>query len=108
MAERIRLFANGFEWEGWDERNCSRCVKAPGEDERSSCELYDAITDAMVNGGTFPPEIVARFEWREEHRAVLGWPGPELETEPAPPKPAATVMAEAGAPMLPGFGGGEG
>ncbi len=101
MSERISLFSNGFEWDCWDEANCSRCVKAPREDERSECDLYDAITDAMVNGGWFEPEIVTRFGWREDYRAVLGWPCAELQTEgPVEPPPAADEMRRAGAAAL--------
>lgn len=104
MSERIRLFANGTEFECWEERNCSRCAKAPGGDERSFCDLFDAIGEAMFGDGTFAPEIVARFGWKPEYRAVLGWPCGEFQAEgPVEPTPAATEMRRAGAAMLPGL-----
>jgi hypothetical protein len=103
VSERIRLFSNGFEFEHWEGRNCSWCVKSGTLDTEPSCDLYDAITESMVTDGTFSPEIVARFEWTPEYRAVLGWPCPEKQTEPTPPKTATQEMAEAGVPMLEGF-----
>ncbi len=104
MSERIRLFSNGFEFDCWDETNCDRCVKAQWVDEPITCDLWVAINDAMVGDGTFAPEIVSRFGWKEEYRAVLGWPCAEFQDEGSvEPKPAAHEMADAGAAMLPGF-----
>lgn len=104
MAERIRLFANGFEFDCWDEKNCSRCVKASRDSESSSCDLFDAIGDAMWGDGTFHPKIVQRFGWKDEYIGVLGWPCAEFQAEgPIEPTPAAHEMAKAGAAQLPGF-----
>ncbi len=104
MAERIRLFSNGFEHDNFEARNCDRCVKIPPEGEPGRCDLYDAITEAMCDDGTFAPEIVARFGWKPEYHAVLGWPCKEFQVEgPIEPKPAAREMQKAGATMLPGF-----
>lgn len=104
MGERIHLWSNGFEFDHFEARNCARCVKSGDLENEPSCDLYDAITEAMCGDGSFSPEIVARFGWQEEYRAVLGWPCKEFQAEgPIEPKPAAREMQEAGATMLPGF-----
>ena len=104
MTERIHLFANGYEYDNWEARNCDRCVKAPTASWGGACDLNDAITEAMVTDGTFAPEIVARFGWKPEYHAVLGWPCKEFQAEgKIEPKPAAREMADAGAAHLPGM-----
>lgn len=105
MSERSRLWSNGFEFENFEAKNCDRCVKGfNNEENEPMCDLFDAIGDAMVGDGTFAPEIVARFGWKEAYRAVLGWPCKEYQAEgPILPKPAAVEMERAGAARLPGM-----
>lgn len=105
MSERIRIFANGFEYENWDARNCSNCALKPHENDLGVCDIFDAIIDSMVTDGAFSPEIAIRMGFRDACRSILGWKCAEFRDTPAGPRPAALEMAKAGAAELPGFEG---
>jgi hypothetical protein len=102
MSERIRLFANGFEYDCWQEANCDGCILYD-PDEPPTCDLDAAIGEAMFTDGKVPAEIAARMGWTPECRAILGWSCKERLTEP---RPAAVERIRAGAAMLPGFDAG--
>jgi hypothetical protein len=99
MNENVaRPWSNGTDWEIWEANNCDRCIKEP------TCDL---ILAAFLNGG-LTAEMAERMGWKDEYEITGRWFCAERETEPAPPKPAALEMAEAGAQQLPGFESGEG
>ena len=97
-AERVRIWANGTEFEIWEHNNCDRCVKAPTMNWGGCCDLNDAIALACVGDGTVAPEIAAR----------LGYAGSpafwcrEFQGRGAP-APAARAVNEVGTQLLPGF-----
>lgn len=100
-SKGIHLFSSGFEWDNFEARNCSKCVKEP------TCDLILAmfgggvINDLPV--GSVTAEVAERLGWSDEYIGVLGWPCKERQADAAPPTPAATAMKQAGASMLPGF-----
>lgn len=102
MSEGIHLFSNGTEFEWWHEKNCGSCVKEP------TCELYNALfTDSLTHGlpsGNVTAETAEALGYRPEYLGVLDWPCKARQTETPQPS-GAREMAEAGAAMLPGFGG---
>jgi hypothetical protein len=73
-TDRVRPFANGFELEHWEDRNCARCVRLA-----RGCEIDIAITEALFDDGSFAPEMADRMGWDESKRAVLGWACAERE-----------------------------
>lgn len=100
-TEGIHLFSNGFEWDHWQGRNCSRCVKRP------TCDLYDAIfTDSEMTdipNGSVTTATAERLGYSNAYAGVLAWPCKERQAEDMPPRPAAHEVSSAGGIMLPGF-----
>lgn len=101
MSGKVHIFSNGFEWDNWEAANCDRCTKAP------TCDLLSGgIVDSFMDG-LFSQETADRMGFTPECKSILGWQCAEFSDEPlvrAPwPKPAAHVMRDAGAPLLPGL-----
>jgi hypothetical protein len=88
-----RPWSNGTEWLIWESNNCDRCVK------QATCDLPSS---AWLEGG-LTAETAARMGWQDEYQETGRWFCAERELPDAPPKPAALVMAEAGAQQLPGM-----
>jgi hypothetical protein len=99
--EGIHLFSNGTEFDIWESRNCSRCIKEP------TCDLLNKLfTDGLEDGlyqGQVLPETAARLGYSDEYQGQYGWPCAERQAQADPPPPAAREMRKAGGVMLPGF-----
>lgn len=94
MADLVaRPWSNGTDWEVWSSNNCDRCVKEP------TCDLIGSF---FLEGG-LTAETAQRVGWTAAYDIDRRWFCAERQTEPAPSKPAAREMADAGATMLPGF-----
>jgi hypothetical protein len=74
MPEPIRPWANGFEWDCWQERNCDRCSK------NDACELQDAILIESAWDGVISEATAERVGYSGACFAVLGWPCRERTT----------------------------
>ena len=98
--DRIRLFSNGEEYRTWEHNNCDRCVKAWPGNGPALCDLEEALAFACFDDGTIAPEIAARLGYAGDPQFWCK----EYQAEGKPePKSAARLMAQAGAPMLPGL-----
>jgi hypothetical protein len=76
VSDPVYIFSNGFEYECWDEANCSRCVKEP------TCDLLrGGITDSFLTG-TFTQETADRMGYTPALSNTLGWPCNERELKP--------------------------
>lgn len=100
MKGTVHIFSNGFEFRCWEAKNCDRCVKEP------SCEIIfgdGGIGTSFLGDGMFSQEMADRMGYSAECIGVLGWTCAEFSDVPIGPKPAAHVMRDAGALMLPGL-----
>lgn len=57
---KLYPFANGTEYQFWDEVNCSRCTKADYVDA-GKCELQHALFEAEMDDGSLPESIMVRL-----------------------------------------------
>jgi hypothetical protein len=111
--EEIIPFANGSEFDHWQERNCNRCKKYDFDNETytSTCQIAEAIADMAATIAPLSRDMAIRMGYMDKTGKVVGRDCTELvigEPEPKvppPPLPVDQELRKLGMAVLPGFEG---